>query len=219
MKYSMTAVVSLIFLIVACKEYEVIDKPIIFDEQRRTLTLQYMQDRYGIEQETPSIEPEMIVVHWTQIPTFQGSFDAFNRSALEGAREDIADAGALNVSAHYLIDQDGSIYRLLPDTLMARHVIGLNHIAIGIENVGGTDATPLTEEQFAANAWLIRELTAKYNIQYLIGHYEYPRFENHPLWREKDPGYRTKKVDPGSDFMESLRNEFSDLTFQPVPTP
>ncbi|MEJ2005176.1 MAG: hypothetical protein P8X57_09485, partial [Cyclobacteriaceae bacterium] len=43
----------------------------------------------------------MIVVHWTQIPTFEGSFDAFYKPAREGSRPDIAGAGALNVSAHY----------------------------------------------------------------------------------------------------------------------
>ncbi|MEJ2003691.1 MAG: peptidoglycan recognition family protein, partial [Cyclobacteriaceae bacterium] len=158
----------------------------------------------------------MIVVHWTQIPTFEGSFEAFYKPALEGSRPDIAGAGALNVSAHYLIDQDGTIYHLMPDTLMARHVIGLNHIAIGIENVGGTEDRPLTSDQYKANRWLIRELSEKYDIEYLIGHYEYTKFENHELWLEKDPGYRTVKVDPGTEFMTSLREDLDDLGFKPV---
>jgi hypothetical protein len=28
---------------------------------------------------------------------------------------------------------------------------------------------------------------------------------DHPLWLEKDAGYRTEKVDPGVEFMEDLR--------------
>ncbi len=207
----------LVVIFTACEQHRIIEKPIIFNDQRMELTLQYMQERYGITAETPVINPRMIVVHWTQIPTFQGSFDAFNNPTLEGTRPDIAGAGALNVSAHYLVDRDGTIYHLMPDTLMARHAIGINHAAIGIENVGGTPDLPLTDEQLAANTWLIRRLSNTYDIEYLLGHYEYTNFENHPLWLEKDPGYRTVKVDPGEDFMAALRKNLEDISFEPVP--
>ncbi len=55
---------------------------------------------------------------------------------------------------------------------MARHVIGLNHYAIGIENVGGVEgALELTEAQVQSNAYLVRYLKNKYpTIQYLIEH-------------------------------------------------
>jgi len=201
----------------ACTQDNIIEKPIIFDDQRHALTLSYLEERYGISRDEPVITPQMIVVHWTQIPSFQGSFDAFNQPTLEGSRPDIASAGALNVSAHYLVDRDGTIYHLMPDTLMARHVIGLNHAAIGIENVGGTEDTPLTDAQMAANIRLIRELNNRYDIDYLIGHYEYTKFEGHELWLEKDPAYRTEKVDPGESFMRSLRQSLDDLAFKPVP--
>ncbi|HSP13049.1 MAG TPA: peptidoglycan recognition family protein, partial [Salegentibacter sp.] len=100
---------------------------------------------------------------------------------------------------------------------MARHVIGLNHVAIGIENVGGTEETPLTRAQIDANIWLVNYLANKYDIDYLIGHYEYTNFENHPLWREKDSAYRTQKTDPGEDFMKAVRNATRNFNFKPVP--
>lgn len=196
---------------------EIIDKPIIFDEHRKQLTLDYLSARYGLEQELPAIAPKMIVLHWTAIPTFEGSFDAFERPTLPSWRPDINVVSGLNVSSHFLIDQDGTIYRLMPETTMGRHVIGLNHTALGIENVGGTEDTPLTEAQLTANIWLVKYLTEKYNIEYLIGHYEYTNFEGHPLWLEKDDGYRTQKTDPGSDFMKEVRKATKNLNFKPVP--
>jgi N-acetyl-anhydromuramyl-L-alanine amidase AmpD len=129
----------------------------------------------------------------------------------------VENASSLNVSSHFLVGRDGTIYRLIPETVMGRHVIGLNHCAIGIENVGGTEETPLTDSQLKANIWLVRYLSKKYKIDYLIGHYEYPLFEGHELWLEKDPGYRTEKTDPGEDFMEKVRNATKKFNFKRLP--
>ena len=117
----------------------------------------------------------------------------------------------------FLIDQDGTIYRLMPENYMARHVIGLNHCAIGIENVGGTNEVPLTLAQLEANISLIRYLKIKYEIKYLIGHQEYILFEDHELWLEKDDSYRTKKSDPGIQFMKDIREAVADLQFLVLP--
>jgi len=181
------------------------------------LSRAYLETRYGLHQEDARINPRMVVLHWTAIPTLEASFDAFNPSRLPAARGDISSAGALNVSAHYLVDRDGTIYQLMPDTLMARHTIGLNHCAIGIENVGGTPETPLTPQQLRANSWLVRNLAARYPIRYLIGHYEYTAFEGHPLWLENDSAYRTEKTDPGRDFMKKIRRSVKDLHLEPAP--
>lgn len=209
--------VFIIFAYISCsKSNYVKQKPIQFDSTRVALSLQYMQEHYGIYQQSPTIRPQMIVVHWTDIPTFQETFDIFNPPTLRNTRPDIKDAGALNVSAHYLIKRNGKIYQLLPDTLMARHVIGLNHTAIGIENVGSASKR-LTNAQLEANARLIRKLARKYPIEYLIGHYEYTLFEEHPLWMEKDDGYRTEKKDPGLHFMQKLRHKVESLGLQGPP--
>ena len=42
----------------------------------------------------------------------------------------------LNVSSHYLVDRDGTIYQLTPETILNRHAIGVNWCSIGIENIG-----------------------------------------------------------------------------------
>lgn len=195
----------------------IIDKPIVFNEQRRELTLQYMRERYGLEKKEPTIVPKMIVLHWTVIPTLEKSFEAFDPPALPNWRPDIKSVSGLNVSSQFLVDRDGTIYRLLPETIMARHVIGLNHCAIGIENVGGTEELPLTKAQVQSNIQLVNYLSTKYSIDYLIGHYEYTHFENHDLWLEKDEGYRTQKTDPGEDFMKKVREATKTFNFEPVP--
>ncbi len=202
----------------ACKTpFSVIEKPIVFDEQRVQLTKEYLQNRYGIQADTITIEPKMIVLHHTVIPTFEKTFEAFNSPTLPNWRPDIENVSGLNVSSQFVVDRDGSIYQLMPETYMARHVIGLNHCAIGVENVGGTPEYPLTKAQVQANIKLVNYLAEKYNIEYLIGHHEYTAFEGHELWLEVDEGYRTKKTDPGDEFMKKVRKATKRFNFKPIP--
>jgi len=213
----------LLFLIInlsltSCNSIKIIDKPITFDQERSDLTIEYLENHYDLKQNQPTIIPKMVVVHWTVIPTLDKTFEAFDPSKLPDWRPDIATASALNVSSQFLIDQDGTIYRLLPETTMARHVIGLNHCAIGIENVGGTGDKPLTKDQLESNIKLIRYLKNKYpDIEYVIGHFEYTFFEGHELWLEKDDAYRTEKTDPGLEFITTIRKKTSDYNWKPIP--
>ncbi|MGI9547900.1 MAG: N-acetylmuramoyl-L-alanine amidase [Flavobacteriaceae bacterium] len=208
----------LLMSIVSCTNAQKIkDKPIVFDEHRIQLTLEYLADRYDMQQSDATIEPKMVVLHWTVFPTFEEAFEAFREPNLPNYRPDIEGISGLNVSSHFMVDRDGSIYRLMPETFMARHIIGLNHCAIGIENVGGTDENPLTQAQKEANIWLVDYLALKYPIEYLIGHYEYTNFEGHELWLEKDANYRTEKTDPGPHFMAGVRRATRDHGFKPIP--
>jgi beta-N-acetylhexosaminidase len=107
----------------------------------------------------------------------------------------------------------------MPETWMARHCIGLNYSAIGVENVGGGKGIDnLTDQQIDANIRLVRYLVRENpTIRYLIGHMEYRRFEGHPLWRELDDGYRTDKIDPGERFMTAVREGVADLGLEGPP--
>ncbi|MER3317342.1 MAG: peptidoglycan recognition family protein [Allomuricauda sp.] len=214
-----TSLIVLAIALGACSsQKEIVDIPIIFDEQRIELTKEYLLKRYELDQDTPEITPKMVVLHWTAIPSLKKSFEAFNRSTLPNWRPDLVNVSGLNVSSHFLVDQDGTIYRLMPETTMARHTIGLNHCAIGIENVGGTEGLPLTKQQLKSNIYLVNYLASKYDIDYVIGHQEYTLFEGHPLWLEVDDGYRTKKTDPGMDFVDKVRKATKKFNFKPVPT-
>ncbi|MEE9350357.1 MAG: peptidoglycan recognition family protein [Flavobacteriaceae bacterium] len=217
MKYSILFINLLILFSCQQEGHKIIDKPIIFNEERNQLTLEYLSSHYNLIQDKPTITPKMIVLHWTHIPTLDKSFNAFKNIHLPNSRAKIKTASNLNVSAHFLVDQDGTIYRLMSETTMARHVIGLNHCAIGIENVGGDKNTPLTQAQIDANIYLVNYLLDTYDIQYLIGHYEYTQFENNELWLEKDAGYRTIKTDPGAEFMHSVRSATKHHNFKENP--
>ncbi|MCS5491677.1 N-acetylmuramoyl-L-alanine amidase [Algoriphagus limi] len=206
----------LIFSCAPKSTFRIFEKPITWNAEREALSIQYLRDRHGLDQETATIEPQMVVVHWTAIDNIEVTFDVFDSPTL-GGREDLTGASNLNVSSQFLIDRDGTIFRLLPDTTFARHTIGLNYCAIGIENVGGPDA-PLTDEQLIANEQLIRYLSKKYPaIDYVIGHHEYQLFQDTPLWKEADPDYRTVKTDPGDAFMNKLRKNLADLELKPLP--
>ncbi|MBI5444861.1 MAG: N-acetylmuramoyl-L-alanine amidase, partial [Deltaproteobacteria bacterium] len=188
----------------------VVERPVPFGETRTALTLEYIRAHYDPAASSIAIVPRMIVVHWTGSRTLVSALETFRSERLAG-RPELARAGEVNVSAHYLVDRNGTIYHLVPDSRMARHVIGLNRSAIGIENVGGP-RDPLTSAQLEANARLVRELKQKYpDLRYLIGHHEYGRFRGTPLWEERDPSYFTGKQDPGPDFMKRLRERVSDL--------
>jgi N-acetylmuramoyl-L-alanine amidase len=184
----------------------IIDRPIPFGAHRQELTLDYIRTHYDSSARSILITPRMIVVHATETPSLDSTLRLFEPDELPASRSDIVRGGILNVSSHYLIDRDGTIYRLLPDTVMARHVIGLNRIAIGIENVGGGPYGPLTNQQLAADRALIAQLMHRYPmIRWVIGHSEYGRFRHTSLWEERDSTYRTPKTDPGDAFMAALR--------------
>lgn len=201
-------------LFVIAQEIKIVDKPISYDSTRVALSLQYLKERHGIIQQTPIIEPKIVVLHWTAAKTFLSTFNAFYPAKLpNGDRKDIAKVSSLNTSSQFLIDRDGTIYRLMPENYFARHVIGLNYCAIGVENVGSADF-PLTDAQLKANEALVRYLKKKYNIEYLIGHYEYAKFKNTPLWKETDPNYQTGKSDPGLEFMGKVRSNLKDLALK-----
>ena len=190
------------------------EQPISFGPDRQRLTLEYIQTHYDPSATSITIHPTMIVVHFTETDSLATAYADFAPAELPPSRADIERGGRLNVSAHYLIDRDGTIYRLLPDSLMARHVIGLNRAAIGIENVGST-RHPLTPAQLRSNVALIHCLKAAHPaIRYVIGHSEYGTFRDTPLWEERDSTYFTTKPDPGQRFMTRLRRALNDSTLR-----
>ncbi len=207
----MKNILIIISFVLTLNAIEIKQLPLDFGETRVELTRQYIKNSYGIEVLDINIIPKIIVIHHTAMDDLKESYERFKPEILTSDRKYIKKAGNLNVSAQFLVDFDGTIYSTMPETYMARHVIGLNLSSIGIENIGG-NKKPLTKAQLEANIKLVKYLKEKYKtIEYLIGHYEYTKFENHPLFLEKDKNYRTIKHDPDENFMESLRANFPDL--------
>jgi N-acetylmuramoyl-L-alanine amidase len=194
----------------------IIDRPIVFNEERKALTLDYIHAHYDPEALSIEIIPRMIVLHWTAGCSLEGVWNGFNRAAIDPSQEYLYRYGAVNLSSHFIVGRDGTIYRIMPETIMARHVIGLNRIAIGIENVGTDVGCTLTPAQEEANAALVRYLVGKYpTITHLIGHYESDSFRGTPLYEDLMPGYYTPKIDPGPEFMKQVRELVDDLGLSP----
>ena len=186
-----------------------IDKFISWTAHRDELIDEYTLRHYGkIYRE---IIPQAVVVHWTAFGTLESVWRYFYAEEMDD------DEGRLNVASQFIVDRDGTIWRLMPENKFARHAIGYNHCAIGIENVGGYDGREdLTAEQLAANVRLIKYLHEKYpTIKYVFGHYQQDAARASGLHIELVEGYYAKKPDPGPIFMRGLRAELEKdgLTF------
>lgn len=213
------AVVIAMTLLAGCAtSVRIRDHAISFSEWRQEATRAYIEEHYEREVADISIEPRIIVLHWTAINDFAKTFEVFDVEELPTARADLGGPGQVNVSSQFVVKRSGRIYRLMAENWMARHTIGLNHSAIGVENVGGAGGIDnLTAWQIRANIRLVRYLKKKYpSIDYLIGHAEYREFEGHPLWLEVDDSYRTKKIDPGERMMSRVRSAVADLGLKGV---
>jgi hypothetical protein len=105
------------------------------------------------------------------------SYDAIGSDpySVNGVISEYKDAG---VSAHYLIDRAGTIFRLVKESDIAYHAgvsrlpdgrTNVNEISIGIELINTKDGK-FTENQYTSLNNLLETLKAKYKIKYVLGH-------------------------------------------------
>jgi N-acetyl-anhydromuramyl-L-alanine amidase AmpD len=189
----------------------IVDTPMKWSTKREALTLDYRRAHSDREAADLTIEPKVIVLHYTAGGSGKSTREYMDNVEIEASRPELRKAGAVNVSSHFVIERDGTIYRIQPETRFARHCIGLNHIAIGIENVGDDKKWPLTGAQVEANVALVRDLAARFPITHLLGHFEAMKFKKHAYYRELDPSYGNDKPDPGAAFMKKVRDKVGDL--------
>jgi N-acetylmuramoyl-L-alanine amidase len=77
--------------------------------------------------------------------------------------------------SHYVVDQRGRIFQLVPLAIRCRHTVGLNWTAIGIEHVGFSDADVMGDRrELRASLRLTRWLRCRFHIPVrdVIGHNE-----------------------------------------------
>ena len=201
MKKFLLTICAVIFLTgnVHAEEMPFLDNFIPWSDYRDQLGDEYTMTHYG--KVIRQIVPQAVVVHWTAGGTLESNRDFFYG-------EERGD-GTLNVASQFICGRDGTMWRIMPETNFARHIIGYNHCAIGIENVGGYDGNEdLTDAQLAANVRLIKYLHAKYpTIKYVFGHYQQDAARASGLYIELVAGYYSIKSDPGPTFMRALREQ------------
>lgn len=124
--------------------------------------------------------PDLIVIHYTAMPT------------CAEARDRLCDPSS-EVSAHWLIAEDGTVEQLVHEAMRAWHagagawagVSDVNSRSIGVELANMGDA-PFPEPQMAALERLLPEIMARWNIppERVIGH------SDMAPERKRDPGPR-----------------------------
>jgi N-acetylmuramoyl-L-alanine amidase len=125
---------------------------------------------------------DMIIIHYTGIASGPAALDLLRDPQSE-------------VSSHYLIEEDGRIFALVPEDRRAWHAgvsfwagnRDVNSRSIGIELVNGGhdfDCPPFDPRQMSALDELCRDLITRHNIpaRYVLGHSDIA------IGRKSDPG-------------------------------
>jgi N-acetylmuramoyl-L-alanine amidase len=147
----------------------IVVKPIPFGAARRAETAAYSRRHYG-KSTWRLMHPQVIVEHYTASNSFSSTYSAFSSDVPDSELHELP-----GTCAHFVIDTDGTIYQLVPTSIICRHTVGLNYTAIGIEHVGTSDAQILANSrQLRASLALTAWLMARYEIQLrnVIGHSE-----------------------------------------------
>ncbi len=158
---------SLVALVAPPKPH-IVWKPIPYGPQRKAEMAAYAEKHYGIH--SWRLHPKVIVEHFTAGNSFSAAWNTFASNAPDGEL-----GGLPGDCAHFIIDRDGTIYQLVPLTVMCRHTVGLNYISIGIEHVGTSDQEILHDlAQLRASLELTAWLHWRFHIRIrnVIGHAE-----------------------------------------------
>jgi N-acetylmuramoyl-L-alanine amidase len=159
-------------------------KPIPYPAKRKREMARYSKIHYG-KAEWRLRQVKTIVEHVTAGGSFESAYNTFAHDVPDGEFHSLpADC------AHFVIDRDGTIYRLVPLSIRCRHVVGLNYISIGIEHVGFNDADVLSDKREMHSSFLLtRWLRCRFGvpIKYVIGHNE---SLSSPFYRELVPSWR-----------------------------
>jgi beta-N-acetylhexosaminidase len=129
----------------------------------------YSRRHYGLDR-ARLLQPKVIVQHYTASSTFSSAYNTFAAN-----QPDVELHERPGVCAHFIVDRDGRIHQLVRLKWMCRHTIGLNHVAIGIEHVGVSDADVMgRRRQRAASLALTAWLQERFGIRArdVIGHAE-----------------------------------------------
>lgn len=136
------------------------------------------------EQRPPGIDIDTFVIHSMFCPGASDPFDAL-------ACIDLLDQH--KVSAHYVIDRLGALWRLVDERDKAWHAgaskmpfkddgrEGVNAFSIGVELIGSPDEA-FTEEQYRRLAELTKDIMSRHPIRNIVGH------EHIAPSRKQDPG-------------------------------
>ena len=146
----------------------VVWKPIPYGATRRAEMAAYAKKHYGTRSWV--LRPRAIVEHVTATDSFSSVYSTFAADVPDAELHELP-----GTCAHFVIDRDGTIYQLVPLTVMCRHTVGLNWVGIGIEHVGVSDAEVMRDAaQMRSSLALTVWLMWRYSIPLanVVGHNE-----------------------------------------------
>ena len=177
-------------------------KPIPYGAHRKAEMAAYSKKHYGVD--SWRLHLKVIVEHYTGGESFSAAWGAFASN-----RPDPELGELPGTCAHFIVDKDGTIYQLVRLSVMCRHTVGLNYVAVGIEHVGTSDQEILHDKaqiraSLALTAWL--HWRFRIGIRNVIGHHEslsspYHRehykpwaHQTHADWKHADMRIYRKKL-------------------------
>jgi N-acetylmuramoyl-L-alanine amidase len=155
-----------------------------YGPDRRNDMAQYSRRHYG-EAVSALTDPKLIVIHYAEAGTVSSIFNTFAPN-----RPDVEYNELPGVCSHYAVGSSGAIVRFVPDSIRCRHVVGLNHVSLGIEHVGFSDGDVLgNKRELKASLRLTQFLRCRegLGIKQVIGHNESLKS---PYYLELDPDFR-----------------------------
>ena len=165
----MLALITAVLAAAAAPQPTIVQKPIPFPQERKEQMAAYSRRHYDIDSYRLR-DPKVIVQHYTVTSTFQQTYNTFAPNNPDPELKELP-----GTCAHYVIDRDGTIYQLVPRSIMCRHTVGLNYTSFGIEHVGMSDRDVMgNKRQLAASLRRTRWLQCRYGIAKtdVIGHSE-----------------------------------------------
>ena len=173
---------------------------IAYGAARRRQMAGYAFRHYGVR--TFRLHPHLIVLHFTAsgAGSYPGVHAEFNSNA--------PNMGELpGVCAHFVVDQDGTIYQQVPLGIMCRHAIGVNDRAIGVEMIQAQGPSSHWADQqilhrrpqIRSVLRLVRWLQARFHIatRNVIGHAmvnDSPFFHDLEGWRNDHTDWQRADV-------------------------
>lgn len=117
---------------------------------------------------------DLIVLHITEGPTAEGAIATFEASV-----------HPKRVSAHFVVDRDGTIYQLLSISDTAWHASQVNSRSIGIEHAAIAGKLMVTDAQYQESskliAWLCKQMLIPCDREHVQGHNECSPKDGHVL--------------------------------------
>ena len=108
-----------------CSGPAIVDAPLTWSAEREALTLEYRRQHSDPDAKDLTITPQVIVLHYTGGGSAKATRAYFDNVRIERGRKDLARAGRVNVSSHFLVDRMG---RHIGDLLVLRDAAAQEHL-------------------------------------------------------------------------------------------